>query len=332
MLAAISLEQSQAQESPAERLRKRILGQSKGIEKTPGLIAHYDFRSLPPIELGAGARLENGQLQLNGEYSDYKTEFYLSSHGMRANESFTVSYNFKPEAFDTYKYGNLLSFGRSSRWLSASRHQETGALRIAFRNGEKYREYENTEIEVGQWYNLTIILNAEKQQIETYINGHSLAPINLGAYLREGNNPYIDFSFCNFGNGSVFHGVIEDLAFFNTALSPAEFASFYPKMIASVPGNMPPALNKYQSEQFGEFRYELEEEWTYLPACVEGDKAKSLEVSCPDGKKVRFGLTHIENEDVYIIRRNSFSSVGGFRFKSFDACLKKALEIAKDDC
>lgn len=307
----------------------------------PQLLAYYDFEGssiqnkksaeseLP--ELG-NARLEKGNLVLNGEYSGYKTNFYFYKEQLKADQDFSFSLNFQPSSFGTASKSNIISFGRSGRWMAIGRDKEDGSIVVSFRNGQQLRPFKNTRIEADEWYNLSIVFAPSKNQVQLFLNGHALPVVDLGRYLHGENAPTVDFSFCFYGNGNVFNGKVASIALFQGALTEGELMRLYPSLIEGVPGHMPTAVKATQHKVSGNFEYDVDEDWTYLPSCVEGDKGKEVLVTCPDGKQVTFSINHKKSNNTYVILRNSFSSIRNLSFSSFEAALQKTLSIAKEDC
>lgn len=271
---------------------------------------------------------------MNGRYSGYETNFYFyhTQPPLRADEAFSFSFNFQPRDFGRSSRSTLISFGRSGRWMVLSRDKEQGQLLVSFRNGQTFRSFASTEIKIDEWYNITLIFDPPQNQVQLYLNGHRLESLSPGRYLHGDKAPVIDFSFCSYGNGNVFHGNVESVLLFRGALGHQEVLSLYPSLIQKVPGHMPSAVKATQHQSSGDFEYDVDKEWTYLPACVEGDKGKEVLVTCPDGKQVTFSINYKTAENSYVILRNSFSSIRGLQFKSFEAALQKTLAIAKEDC
>lgn len=327
------------QPSPQNTTESPIAGPS--LLNHPKLIAYYDFKgssiqnkksaeSEQP-DLG-NARLEKGSLILDGNYSGYKTNFYFYREQLKADQDFTLSLNIQPNSFGDFSKSNIISFGRSARWMGIGRDKEDGQLVVSFRNGQQFRPFQNTRIEEGEWYNLSIVFAPTQNKVQLYLNGHALPSVDLGRYLQDSKAPTVDFSFCSYGNGSVFNGKVESLALFEGALPERELMQLYPSLIAKVPGHMPTAVKASQHKVSGLFEYDVDEDWTYLPSCVEGDKGKEVLVSCPDGKKISFSVNYKKSSNSYIILRNSFSSIRNLSFSSFEAALQKTLAIAQEDC
>jgi len=309
----------------------------KSLKNLAGVVALYDFKQglnnavqkdQSPAKLSKSTRLQNRMLYVNGKYDGYDTHFYLNEP-LSANKSFTFSYSFKPTEFDKEWYARtLISFDQSWRWLTLKRYK-AGHLALALNNGQFSYQFKNTKIEVNKWYNVTFTFEASRNHIEVYLNGKRLYEVDLGQLKIKGGS---ELSFCDYGNGNVFKGYAQKMVFLNRFLSQSQFPSFYKAVIRDIPEPMPHAITGTSHYTKGQFSYDIEKEWSYLPSCVEGDKGKRVEVVCPNRRQQTFHINYKEKERQYVILRNGFSSIGGYKFSKFDACLDKLLDIAKTGC
>ncbi|OJJ20097.1 hypothetical protein BKI52_16630 [marine bacterium AO1-C] len=309
----------------------------KSLKNFSGIVALYDFKqglnntirkNGHSAKLTKSTRLKNQMLYVNGKYDGYDTHFYLDE-ALSVNKSFTFSYSFKPDEFNPKSYArNLICFGYLNRWLNLKRYK-AGHLALALNNGRFSYQFKNTKIEANKWYNVTFTYEASRNHIEVYLNGKRLYEVDLGKFKIKGGS---DFSFCDYGGGNVFKGYAQKLVFLNRFMPRTEFPAFYKAVIRDIPEVMPHAVTGTSHHTKGQFSYDIEKEWSYLPSCVEGDKGKRVEVVCPNRRQQTFHINYKEKERQYVILRNGFSSIGGYKFRKFDACLDKLLDIAKTGC
>lgn len=320
--------------------------QSSSTLNIPNLIGYYEFekgfensfssKALKDVPISSSVSFDKGLLYVNGDYSNYKSDFATSYDPTVTtfSDDFTLSWTFKPhELKDKFDIQSILCIDQYSRIMNFAINRKGGFFVIALKNGEYYQEYEEAKIELDKWYNITAVIKAKEKTAEVYLNGYQFPKISLADGLNEVNSKYIfNFSFCSYGNGNVFNGWVDKLIVIKRAITPQEFQTIYPLMIKDVPEMLPDAVEKTVSAQSGKFSYVIDENWTYLPSCVEGDKAKKVLVTCPNKRKVEFRISHKETENKYVILRNSHSSIGGYEFGDYDACLSKILELGNKDC
>ncbi|TAF65418.1 MAG: hypothetical protein EAZ55_09160 [Cytophagales bacterium] len=318
--------------------------QHNAILQIPNLVGYYEFNnSLDNLATGnesntAGLSqslsFDKGLLRVNGSYNTYESEFYYHSPSLTYQEDITLSWTFKPDALrEDRENQTLLSIDSYSRILNFVINRDKGFFTVEIKNSEYYQEYEETKIEVNKWYNITAVIKPTEKTAQIYLNGYALPPITLADFINSTKaKETFNFSFCSYGNGCVFSGWVDKLVVIKRALNPQEIKNFYPLMIKDVPEMLPNPITKTISAKSGTFSYTIDQEWTMLPSCVEGDKVKNITVACPSGRKITFNISHKEKENQYVILRNSFSSIGGYVFNNFDACLNQVLELGKADC
>lgn len=312
------------------------------LKNIEGIVALYNFTTSSNYNLAREQQnalrfsksvyIHHNMLYANGEYDGYDTHFRLGEYNLSNETPFTVSWSFKPEAFKDFTETTLLSFGSSSRWLTLNRNRSNGYLVVNIRNGEYYQEFKNTLIEVSGWYNITMVFIPNENKVQVYLNGFLLPDIKLGNFKSDGSRESLNFSFCNFGNGSVFQGFIQKMAVFNRALSQSEIDGFYKNFIQDVPEPMVSPITDEEVNTYENFTYREASNWIYTPKCVEGDQLRNVTVICAGGRKINFGIGYKEAQKEYIILRNSFGSIGGFVFKNYEDCLKKVISLGLEDC
>jgi len=319
--------------------------QSSSILKIPDLMGYYEFEkgfenslsnnAITSVLVSSSVSFDKGLLYVNGDYSNYKSDFVSSMDPVTVfNVDFTISCTFKPHKMkDGYDIQNILGIDQYGRIINFGINSAGGFFVTELKNGEYYQEYKEAKIDLDKWYNITAVIKVKEKTAEIYLNGHSFSKISLADGLDGENSKHIfNFSFCDYGNGSVFNGWVDKLIVIKRAITSEEFHTIYPLMIKDVPEILPNAVEKTVSAESGKFSYVVDENWTYLPGCVEGDKAKKVIVTCPNKRKVDFRISLKEKENKYVILRNGHSSIGGYQFGTYDACLNKILELGNEDC
>ena len=216
----------------------------------PPLLAHYRFngdatdeiKGNPDFELKNTAFKQNA-LYLNGQY-----EFGAEQKGYRAVcktpqlnfSAFTVVIRFKTEAFSQQK-NNLFTGGTSARWFGLNRSQ-TGNLTVTLNNQEFSQEIPKAAISKEKWTPVACGMDVAEHKIVAYLNGKKAAVIDLPKSFKfdidkdaEDNDKV--WSFTNYSNASVFHGLVDEVIIYGKLLSSKEFEqlSVTPKKKTSAP-------------------------------------------------------------------------------------------------
>lgn len=132
-------------------------------------------------------------------------------------------------------------------------------------------------------------------------------------------------------NGNVLLGSVQRLGFFDHALSAEEAQTVLRKSTAHL-GKIP---NIVQGSDHlpTEMRHEVDEQWTPLPPCIAGVKAKTVKVFCPDGAEMQFLISSDEEETMFFVLENAFSpALEDSENRQFNSCLQHLLTVARGRC
>jgi hypothetical protein len=143
-------------------------------------------------------------------------------------ETFTVAVRFKAEDFTPNKC-NLLTGGTAYRWFGVER-SPAGNLLVMFNNGDYKREIKGAPLEIGKWTVIACSVDVPRRRVVTCFNGRRVAEIDLPKDFElqvvKGQSGKEDYdkvwSFTNYSNGKVFHGIVDELLIYDRALSEDE--------------------------------------------------------------------------------------------------------------
>lgn len=208
-------------------------------EKTPppkkDALAHFRFngdakdanQGNPDFEL-KNTEFKDNALYLNGLY-----EFGLVG-GYRSvcktprldYEKFSAALRFKAEEFGASKT-NLFTGGTSYRWFGLER-SPGGNLVVTLNNRAFIKEVEGAVLEKGKWAVVACSVDVPGRKVIVAVNGKRDAVIDLPKDFEIAvvNSKAKDtdrvWSFTNYSNGNVFHGLVDELLIFGQALSAEE--------------------------------------------------------------------------------------------------------------
>jgi hypothetical protein len=169
----------------------------------------------------------NGRFGLGreGKEGGYTAVFHTPSLNYG---KFTAAILFKAESFDARKT-NILTAGEGYRWFGLSRSR-AGRLEITLNNAKWSREIETAPLDEGKWTSVVCGADFVARRVVVYFNGTKAQEIRLPARFalevtssQEKENEK-NWSFTNYGNGTVFHGLVDRLLISNHMLSPGELA------------------------------------------------------------------------------------------------------------
>jgi hypothetical protein len=149
-------------------------------------------------------------------------------------ERFTVGVRFKAHDFEKAKI-NLLTGGTSGRWFILER-SHSGALRICLNNGADKFEVKGTHIDKDKWTTVVCSVDVPNRRMLASVNGQKTHTIELPKDFElriikfDAQKRDKLWSFANYGSGTVFHGLVEELVVFDKALTSEDLkAVFSPK-------------------------------------------------------------------------------------------------------
>ncbi len=176
--------------------------------------------------------------------------------------------------------------------------------------------------------------NQSQKALQVYLNGKALKVANLRDFKirgTEGKTEKAQLFFANRSNGNVFLGSVQKLAFFNRALSAQELQTVFTKSTADL-GSIANMVNGSDPLP-KEMRYEVDENWSGLPACVAGVKAKNVKIFCADGAEMNFMISSNEEENMFFVLENAFSpALEDSENRQFESCLQHLLTVARGRC
>src|SRR6185436_15380247 len=124
---------------------------------------------------------------------------------------FTVALRARAEDFDK---DNLITGGRACRWFGLNR-STAGHLEVTFNNGESRHELKATTLTAGEWFVVACAVDLMKRKVQVCLNGKSAGDVDLPAdfALRVTSSEWKDvdrlWTFTNYSNGQVFHGLVD---------------------------------------------------------------------------------------------------------------------------
>ncbi len=200
--------------------------------RPPQLLAQYTFAGTaadctgnsPPMEL-RNTTFANGTLCLNGIYEgNYPEGFHaIAKIANFSYESFTVALDFFAADFTQ---NNILTGGSSYRWFSL-RHN-AGKLEVTLNNQALVYLIPDSQLKLSEWQSLICSVDAAARRIIVALDGQRLGEIVLSPdfHFDVVGSPAESsdrlFTFANYGNGSAFHGYVDNLKVWSRALSSTE--------------------------------------------------------------------------------------------------------------
>jgi uncharacterized protein (TIGR03067 family) len=191
-----------------------------------------DLKSSDPTFFFTNTELRDGSLYLNGHYELGEcVEGYLAMFAAPDLDfsQFAVAIRFKAEEFGPGKT-NILTGGTKGRWFGMHRSPD-GNLTVTLNNQQFSHEIKNAPIPAGKWTVVACGLGLSARKILVYLNGKQAATIDIpnNLKLRPFESGFGDadkiWSFTNYSNGNVFHGLVDELLIYGRMLSKEEFAN-----------------------------------------------------------------------------------------------------------
>lgn len=207
-------------------------------------VAHFSFNGHARNDAPGKAEFDLRQtefrddaLWLNGIY-----EFGPESGGYHAVcrtpdfqfTAFTVALRFRAEEFAKSKT-NLLVGGTRYRWFGLER-SAAGSLTVFFNNRKILHEIEIAPLNAGEWIAVACGVDLAARTVVVYLNDRPAAEFDLPADFqlnvigtRESESDKV-WSFVNYSNTNLFHGLVDELIIHNRLLSAAEFQDQFHRM------------------------------------------------------------------------------------------------------
>lgn len=206
----------------------------------------------PPAEPAAHFRFDDsGKNEVKGgaEFDLTNTEFkekalYLNGQYDRGNaaggyrvvckapnldyDTYSVALRVKAEEFGDRK-SNLFTGGTSYRWFGLER-SAAGNLVVTLNNGRFRKEVEGAALKAGEWVVVACAVDVPGRAVTVAVNGKKVAVVDLPkdfavevakSKARDADKVW---SFTNYSNGNVFHGLVDELLIYGQALTADELA------------------------------------------------------------------------------------------------------------
>jgi TonB family protein len=239
----------------------------------------------------------DGSLYLNGvyEHSKDKNGYRAVAPVPRLNYlHFTAALDFKAETFNGLKIV-ILYGGTASRFWGLG--WKGGVLELTLNNGNFRHSFEEAALSQGIWHNVICSVDLSAGVIRTVLDGRALPNVQLPQGFRlevigsevEGTDK--NFTFANYGIGTVFQGYVNNLRIYGDSLSAAELQTLYqsianqkPDLVHAVSppgeGQRDPTMNAKDG-----LRYLWIPPGTFTMGCSVGDAA------CYDDEKPAHEVT-----------------------------------------
>ena len=101
---------------------------------------------------------------------------------------------------------------------------DTGRLAVTLNNG-RYLQKAPVELKPDEWYSVVCSVDLAERSIRVYVNGEAAPPIaipkdfELSVVSSKFKQSDKVWSFVNYSNGEVFHGLVDELRIYNETLS-----------------------------------------------------------------------------------------------------------------
>jgi|SRR5579871_130706 len=203
--------------------------------QTPPLV-HYRFHGNAKDEIKGQPdfELKNTQFKNNALYLNGKYEYDGTQEGYRAVcktpkldfAAFTVVIRFNAEEFAPNK-SNLFTGGTSSRWFGLNL-SPVGNLTVTLNNQQFSQEIPGIVIRKGKWTIVACGVDVPQHKIVVYLNGKKAGDIVLPADFKfdiasDAKDTDKVWTFTNYSNSNVFHGLVGEVIIYGKMLSAKEF-------------------------------------------------------------------------------------------------------------
>lgn len=208
-------------------------GESTSVDRSE-LLAHFRFdgeirdeseRSVSP-EL-KNVELWNNTLYLNGEYTHSNSPNAYTAIFPTPQldySEFSIAISFQPESLANR---NVLTGGPGYRWFGL-RVSGDGNLEITLNNQRQAFELQEASLKERQWTTVVCSCNLHERRIRVTVDGGRIERIDLpedfqfGVASSNASERDKRWTFTNYSNGTVFHGLVDELTVFGRDLSDQE--------------------------------------------------------------------------------------------------------------
>lgn len=220
--------------APANRAVPAV-GPPKGLQDKTGPLAHFRFNGNAENECQGDAQFELRNTEFRGDALYLNGKYDLDNKsGSRAvcstptfdYTAFTVAIRLKAEEFRPGR-SNIITGGAHDRWFGME-ISRSGNLTITFNNQRVMREIKQCPVVAGQWIALVCSVDLAARRFAVYADGRNVAQVELPEGFRlevaesKWDTSSKSWSFANYGNANVYHGLVDELILYNRLLSPEE--------------------------------------------------------------------------------------------------------------
>lgn len=220
-----------------------LVGGSRGSAQSgaPLALASYTFEGAavdvigtnPPMTL-SNAPIVGGALSLNGVPGLSNPTGYvaLATVNGLTYGSFSFRLEFNPVSL-SQPFVNIISAGPSTRWLGVSVEYGELSLRLALKDFNWLFPCPGAVLTTNRWHQLVVSVDAAGGRVMVWLNGVQVREVRLAAGFQfnvEGTPAAAAekvFNFNNNGNGTSFHGSIDNFKVYNRRISEAEMRNLF---------------------------------------------------------------------------------------------------------
>jgi hypothetical protein len=208
------------------KLQAEVLGHFRFDGNAEDASGHKHQFQLKNTQFKDKALYLNGKYELNGTPDGYRAVCATPS---LSDTSFTVVIRFKADSFES-RTRNILTGGVAYRWFGMHR-AKTGNLSITLNNQQFSHEITNATLQKDKWTVIASGVDLVARKIMVYLNGKETTQIGLPKDFKlavtTSNKKKSDkvWTFTNYSNMTVFHGLVDELIIYNRMLPSDEFSN-----------------------------------------------------------------------------------------------------------
>jgi hypothetical protein len=215
-----------------------LIAAAAGPPRTP-VLAHFRFdgnardevAGNPDFEL-KNARFQGNALALNGKYdgTDRAAGFRAVCRTPKLDyRAFAVALRFKFDGFGPVQ-NNLFTGGTSYRWFGMHRPAD-GHLVVTLNNHNHADDVFRATIDVGRWHVVACGVDVPGRKVVVWFDGKKAGDFTLPKDFKldvigsDGDERDRVWTFTNYGNGTAFPGLVDELIVYGGVPTAAEFAA-----------------------------------------------------------------------------------------------------------